>query len=129
MSGATYALTKHRFAFEPARELALRGKAEPVMVHRLIGALAKPRSARGLAAHALAAGMIGRTDELDQLLAAFERMQRGRAQVISVVGEAGTGKSRLIAEFLSRLEADGRLDRRPSAGPLARRWGSPPTAC
>ena len=111
VSDATYALTKHRFAFEPARELALRGKVEPVMVHRLIGALAEPRSARGLAAHALAAEMIGRTDELDQLLAAFERMQRGRAQVISVVGEAGTGKSRLIAEFLSRLEADGRLDR------------------
>jgi class 3 adenylate cyclase len=30
VSDATHALTKHRFAFEPARELALRGKAEPV---------------------------------------------------------------------------------------------------
>ena len=81
------------------------------MVHRLLGALAEPRSARGLAAHGLAAPMVGRADELDQLLAAFERMQRGRAQVVSVVGEAGTGKSRLIAEFLGRLEADGRLAR------------------
>ena len=71
MSGATHALTKHRVAFEPARELALRGKSEPVVVHRLLGTLAEPRSARGLAAHGLAAPMVGRADELEQLLAAF----------------------------------------------------------
>ena len=37
VSEATYALTKHRFAFEEPRELRLRGKAEPVLVHRLVG--------------------------------------------------------------------------------------------
>src|SRR6266508_2184792 len=111
VSDATHALTRHRFAFEPARELALRGKSEPVVVHRLLGALAEPRSARGLAAHGLATPLVGRADELNQLLAAFDRMQRSRAQVVSLVGEACTGKSRLIAEFLGRLETDGRLAR------------------
>jgi adenylate cyclase len=109
ISEATHALTRHRFACEPAGELILRGKAEPIAVHRLIGARAKPQSARGLAAHGLAAPMAGRADELDQLLAAFERMHGGRAQAVSVVGEAGVGKSRLIAEFLARLEGEGRL--------------------
>jgi adenylate cyclase len=109
VSDAAHALTRHRFAFEPAHELELRGKAEPIVVHRLLGALAEPKSGRGLAAHGLAAAMVGRTDEVAQLLAAFDRMQRGRAQVVSLVGEAGTGKSRLIAEFLARLEGDGRL--------------------
>src|SRR5437879_6261950 len=89
----------------------LRGKTEPFVVHRLVGALAEPGSSRGLAALGLAAPLVGRTDELDQLLAAFERMERGRTQVVSLVGEAGTGKSRLIAEFLARLDADGRLAR------------------
>jgi adenylate cyclase len=109
VSDATHALARHRFAFERTGEVALRGKAEPVLVHRLLGVLAEPGSARGLGALGLAAPLIGRATELDQLLAAFDRMQRGRAQVVSLVGEAGTGKSRLIAEFLARLEADGRL--------------------
>jgi adenylate cyclase len=111
VSEATRVLVQHRFAFESAGELALRGKAEPVVVHRLVGALAEPGSARGLAALGLAAPFVGRADELDQLLVAFDRMERGRAQVVSLVGEAGTGKSRLVAEFLARLEVGGRLAR------------------
>ncbi len=109
VSEATQVVTRHRFAFEPAGELALRGRSEPVFVHRLTGVLAEPGSARGLAALGLSAPLVGRIDELNQLVAAFDRMQRGRAQVVSLVGEAGTGKSRLIAELLGRLEAQGRL--------------------
>jgi adenylate cyclase len=109
VSEATHALARYRFAFEPAGELALRGRAEPIVVHRLIGALAEHGSARGLTALGLASTLVGRRDELDRLLAAFDGMRRGRAQVVSLVGEAGTGKSRLIAEFLARLDADGRL--------------------
>jgi adenylate cyclase len=111
VSETTYALTKHRFAFAEPRQLKLRGKAEPVIVHRLLGKLDEPRTARGLTAHGLMTGMVGRGDELKQLLAAFERTERGRAQIVSVVGEAGTGKTRLLAEFIARLEANGQLER------------------
>ena len=111
VSDATYALTSHRFAFDAPRELPLRGKSEPVVVHSLVGALAEPRSARGLVAHGLASPLVGRADELRQLLVLFGEMEESRAQVVSLVGEAGAGKSRLIAEFLARLEADGRLSR------------------
>jgi adenylate cyclase len=126
VSDATHALTRHRFAFEPAGELELRGKSQPIVVHRLLGALAEPRSARGLAGHGLVAPMVGRTDELAQLLAAFDRMQRGQAQVVSLVGEAGTGKSRLIAELLGRLEGDGRLARMAVRRTACSSLGEPP---
>lgn len=110
VSRATFRLTRPAFAFEPAGELALRGKAEAVPVHRLLVALGAPRSARGLEGHGLAAPLIGREDELGQMLAAFDRTLRGRAQVLSLMGEAGAGKSRLIREFFARLKADGRLE-------------------
>ncbi len=109
VSEMTYGLTRHHFSFEPGGELTLRGKSDPVVVHRLVGALAEPRSSRGLAALGLSAPLVGRADELEQLMTAFERMRRGRAQMVSLVGEAGTGKSRLLAEFFARLEAEGRL--------------------
>lgn len=111
VSDATYVLTSHRFAFDAPRELAVRGRSEAVLVRRLLGALAEPRSARGLAAHGLATPLIGRADELQQLLVLFGEMEQNRAQVVSLVGEAGAGKSRLIAEFLARLDADDRLSR------------------
>jgi len=110
VSDATYALTKHYFAFEAADPVAAKGKAEPVAVHRLVGELADPSSARGLGALGLAAPLVGRADELAQLEGAFARMREGHAQMVSVVGEAGTGKSRLIAELVARLGAGGHLD-------------------
>jgi adenylate cyclase len=107
VSDATHALTRHRFAFEEGREIAVRGKAEPVVVHRLLGRLDQPRSARGLAAHGLVAPLVGRADEFRQLLAAHDRAKGGRAQMVSLVGDAGNGKSRLIEEFVKTIGCDG----------------------
>ncbi len=109
VSQATYLLTRHAFAFEPLEPLALKGKAEPMRVHRLVGIAAAPRSRRGLEAEGLSAPLIGRDEELGQLLAAFDRGRRGRAQVVTLIGDAGAGKSRLVAELVARLDARGDL--------------------
>jgi len=109
VSQATQALVQHRFAFGPAAELALRGRAEPVRVHRLVGVRGDALPARGLAELGLAAPLVGRSETVEQLLQAFDRMQRGRAQFVCVVGEAGAGKSRLLGELCSRLEGDARF--------------------
>jgi hypothetical protein len=53
--------------------------------------------------------MVGRTAELGQMVSAFDEMLRGRAQVVSLTGEAGLGKTRLLQEWLATLEAGRRL--------------------
>jgi predicted ATPase/class 3 adenylate cyclase len=47
--------------------------------------------------------LVGRTRELGRLVECVERARGGRGQVISVVGEAGGGKSRLVYELRRRL--------------------------
>jgi adenylate cyclase len=109
VSGSTHRLTARAFAFDPLPALSLRGKAEPVEVWRLRGLLAAAPSGHASDATGLAAPLVGREDELGQIVAVFERAARGRAQVVSLIGDAGTGKSRLVAEFFAVLEASGRL--------------------
>ena len=101
----TRSLTQHMFDFEPVGELVLKGKAEPISAYRVLRLLEKPRSARGLEAHGLRARLIGREDEHVQMHAAFDRMLRHRTQVVSLIGEAGVGKSRILNEFLEKLAA------------------------
>jgi DNA-binding SARP family transcriptional activator len=56
------------------------------------------------------APMVGRTDELARLRAAFERaVEQGRAYRFTVLGEAGIGKSRLAREFAQALGSDARV--------------------
>jgi adenylate cyclase len=110
ISDATYQLTHHAFEFAPREEIPLKGKSELVGVHRVLGSLAAPRSARGLEGLGLAAPLVGREPELRRMERAFEDMRAGRAQVLSLIGEPGAGKSRLQREFFGRLEAAGRLE-------------------
>ena len=105
VSRATYLLTHHAFAFEPRGSVTLKGKVEAIQVYRLIGVEERPRPARGLETHGLRAPLVGRDDEMKQMLAAFDLALRGRSQVVSLIGEAGTGKSRLVKEFLERIHA------------------------
>jgi len=53
---------------------------------------------------------VGRERELRRMDAAFADMRAGRAQVLSLIGEPGAGKSRLQREFFARLEAAGHLE-------------------
>jgi predicted ATPase/class 3 adenylate cyclase len=110
VSDATRRLTEHVFVLEPLGELTVKGKTLAVRAYRVVGSRTTPASARGLDALGLRSALVGRAAELEQVLDAFDRMGRGQAQVVSLVGDAGVGKSRLLQELLAALERDARLE-------------------
>jgi adenylate cyclase len=110
VSESTQRLTEHAFLLTPAGEVAMKGKALPVRAFRLEGPRGVRRSGRGLEALGLTAPMVGRDGEREQVVAAFTRMLGGRAQVVSLIGEAGVGKSRLLQECLATLAGNRQLE-------------------
>jgi len=80
-------------------------------VYQVVRPRPRPRKPRGI--EGLRVELVGREQELAQLRGAFEAVLQEHGQIVSIVGEAGVGKSRLVAE-LKRGAAGGR--RQPIAG-------------
>ncbi|MBI4790196.1 MAG: AAA family ATPase, partial [Chloroflexi bacterium] len=96
VSENTARLVKHAFDLEFRGTLELKGKTEPVPTHRVVARKSSPESARGI--EGLSSPLVGRDRELQLLQSRVQELLDGRAQIVSVIGEAGLGKSRLVAE-------------------------------
>jgi len=100
---ATERAANRAIAFEPAGEQALKGKAAPVPAWRALRVVAE-RGGRKRA-ETLEAPFVGRDDELRQLKELFHATSREkRARLVSVIGPAGIGKTRLAWEFLKYVD-------------------------
>ncbi len=94
--------------FEAVADQALKGKVAPVPAWRAIRVVAQ-RGGVGRS-DALEAPFVGRDEELRQLKDLFHATGReGRPRLVSVMGPAGIGKSRLAWEFLKYV--DGMVER------------------
>ncbi|MEO8330654.1 MAG: AAA family ATPase, partial [Candidatus Nanopelagicales bacterium] len=102
----TYRLTKNSFAFEWVGELTVKGKSEPVPAWRLVGALDAPLAEAAGASRASAA-LLGRETEFDRASLALSRLVEGGGGLLTVVGEAGVGKSRFTREVASDAQRRG----------------------
>jgi class 3 adenylate cyclase len=90
---------------EAIAPLTLKGKAEPVPAYRLIRVTA---SGAGSRSHELP--LVGRDTELEELRRLFrEAIHERRGARITVIGDAGVGKSRLVHEFLVEAEGSARV--------------------
>jgi class 3 adenylate cyclase len=88
-----------RFVLEPLGDVTVKGRSEPVTASRLVGPrpVTEPPSRTPLA---------GRERELARLRAAVADLRAGRGQVVLVMGDAGLGKTRMLAELLSLAGED-----------------------
>lgn len=104
-----YRAARGAFAFA-RHQVDMKGFADPIAAYEVAGERARPEKIRGI--EGLSAGVVGRDEELAALAGAMAALRRGHGRMASLVGDAGVGKSRLIAEV--KVLA------------LAREWGQRP---
>jgi len=94
----TFRLTEGFFRFEALGEKQVKGKEKPLKVYRVIAPSTR-RTRFDVSAERGLTRFLGRDRELELLIDSFERARSGRGQAVSLMGEAGVGKSRLLYEF------------------------------
>jgi len=103
----TYRLARDQIEVEFMEPLILKGKAEPVPAYRLVSIHDERKAdADG------GTPFVGREAEMGQLAGTLsEAIDQHGARLVTVIGDAGVGKSRLIREFATASRAQARLVR------------------
>jgi class 3 adenylate cyclase/tetratricopeptide (TPR) repeat protein len=98
----TMRATRDAVRYAALEPLELKGKAEPVPAWEAVGLTqAQPV---GRPSPARESPLVGRDDQLEALEALYQRVVREAApQLVTLIGEAGVGKSRLLREFERRV--------------------------
>ena len=98
----TVGLVRDAVSVQPLEPMPLKGKSHPVAVSRLVEVLVEAGSPR----RRLDTPMVGRAHQLRMLEDTFANVVRERTcGLFTLLGVAGVGKSRLVAEFVSGIEA------------------------
>lgn len=101
-SKAVYHQSWGAFEFMPV-VVTVRGTPRPVTAYLLTGARRHPEKTRGaIERHS---PLVGRAAELSHLLALVEQVRQGEGHLVTLIGEAGVGKSRLVAELKAAVAA------------------------
>ena len=90
----------------PLGALPVKGLEQPVDAFELTGQQASARRFEALARRGLTQ-FVGRDRELQHLIEACDAARAGSGRVVSIVGEAGIGKSRLLHELRRHLVREG----------------------
>jgi predicted ATPase len=97
----TYQATRHAIRYEEIEPIQAKGKEEPVAAWVAIEALTEPAT-RTLSEVPL----VGRSEELELLRGMWRRVTAERhSHLVTIIGQAGIGKSKLAREFIGTLGA------------------------
>jgi class 3 adenylate cyclase/tetratricopeptide (TPR) repeat protein len=104
----TYRYTREDFDFRKLPPVALKGKERPVEAYEVLSLRehihrAKPRRTDQM----ISSVLVGRDRERILLKACVAAVMRGEGGIVTLIGEAGLGKSRLLAETLAAEENPG----------------------
>ncbi len=95
----TFRLTKALFNFKPLGKKTIKGKKTPLNVYKVLSAKKGVDLSIFESEQMLHSEMIGREHELNQLVFQVSKAISGMGSVVNIIGEAGIGKSRLLAEL------------------------------
>jgi class 3 adenylate cyclase len=102
VSEETYRLTKGMFQFEALDKKRVKGKSEAVSVYKLLSLRPEVQRPRPGAERTIYSKMVGRDRQLEKLELQVLKAVNGQGSVVNIIGEAGIGKSRLVAELKGR---------------------------
>ena len=97
ISDETYKLVAPFFDVEALGEIEVKGKSAPIKTYRVLSAKSTPGHLRGL--EGLSSPLVGRDTQLALLKDRLKDLAEGTGSVVTVMGEAGLGKSTLISEL------------------------------
>ncbi|WP_437614622.1 AAA family ATPase [Sorangium sp. So ce834] len=102
----TYRQIAGRFNVMPLAPIAVPGRTEPLSCYRVTGAIHGHVAFARTDFLGLATKLVGRGAEIQRMLDALETvLSEGRAQLLTLVGPPGVGRSRLLAELFTNLAA------------------------
>ena len=93
----TYRQASGIFDFEVRPPQTVKGKTDVILAYAVVRAKDRPVTVRRKTG--LQSRLVGRRLEMSQLREATTRLKQGYGSICAIIGEAGTGKSRLIDEF------------------------------
>ena len=105
LSEHAHSAVQDEFVFEPQPPISIKGRNNPLSVFTLTGKR-RHRAVR-LQEPTYALPMVGRENELASISERLTRTLTGQGQVLGIVGEAGIGKSRLVAEVIRSAQRQG----------------------
>jgi len=98
------------FSLEKMTPVRVKGKADAVQPYGVIGIKGEVEPVKRVSRKRVASPIIGRDAELSVLYYCLERLLDGKGSIVTVAGEAGIGKSRLVEESYRYAKQDKNLE-------------------
>ena len=110
VSEATYQSIRGAFQVKRLTPIQLEGTKRLVNIFQILEELPQPTKLRYRSKGGLETILVGRDEEMAQLVGLFEKTrEQNKAHLVLVTGDVGVGKSRLLFEFAGHLETDNPL--------------------